>query len=429
LKEKIQQRFSGLHKVSKTNFFSNFISLSFFQFANYIIPLIVVPYLVRILGAENYGKINYAQVFASYFTILISFGFEYTSTKEIAENRNDQKKIQDTYNATLQLKAILFIVSCVVFSALFLFSEKLKEDYLLYIYSFVLNLGLLLFPNWYFQGIEQMRIMSVVNFLIKFSGILALFLFIQNEGDYVFVPLISFVIQLFFSIWALYYVVSRQKIKLKLIPQYDLLKNHFIKGLPIFISSVAISTYTILNFTLLGIYENNSEIGYYSGAHKIIMAILMLTSVPLNTSLYPALSRKIKDSKEEGIIILRRTVKYVFFITLGISILVFFASPLLVHFILGNKFEASVAYLQIFSFQPLFVSIASLLTIQGLYNFGLQKYSPFIGFGLGIFCVLFNIILLPLFGGHMSAISWVMAEIIEIAVVYIILRKKNIRLF
>jgi hypothetical protein len=86
-------------------------------------------------------------------------------------------------------------------------------------------------------------------------------------------------------------------------------------------------------------------------------------------------------------------------------------------------------YLQIFSFQPLFVSIASLLTIQGLYNFGLQKYSPFIGFGLGIFCVLFNIILLPIFGGHMSALSWVIAEIIEIVVVYNILRKKNIRLF
>jgi PST family polysaccharide transporter len=265
--------------------------------------------------------------------------------------------------------------------------------------------------------------------LIKFSGVIALFLFIQNEDDYVFVPLISFVIQLFFSIWALFYVVSRQKLKLKLIPQFDLLKNHFIKGLPIFVSSVAISTYTILNFTILGLYENNSEIGYYSGAHKIIMAILMLTSVPLNTSLYPALSRKIKDSKEEGTIILRRAVKYVFFITFGISIMVFIASPFLVRFILGSKFEASVVYLQIFSFQPLFVSIASLLTIQGLYNFGLQKYSPFIGFGLGIFCVLFNIILLPIFGGHMSALSWVIAEIIEIVVVYIILRKKNIRLF
>jgi PST family polysaccharide transporter len=155
------------------------------------------------------------------------------------------------------------------------------------------------------------------------------------------------------------------------------------------------------------------------------MAILMLTSVPLNTSLYPALSRKIKDSKEEGIIILKRTVKYVFVITLGISILVFFASPLLVHYILGSEFQNGFI-LQIFSFQPLFVSIASLLTIQGLYNFGLQKYSPFIGFGLGIFIHLFNIILLPIFGGHMSALlSWVIAEIIEIAVVYIILRKKT----
>jgi PST family polysaccharide transporter len=164
LKKKLHQSFKGLQKVSKTNFFSNFVSLSFFQFANYIIPLIVVPYLVRILGAENYGKINYAQVFASYFTILINFGFEYTSTKEIAENRNNHQKIQDTFNATLQLKAILFAISCGVFSILFLFSAKLNEDYLLYVYSFLLNLGLLLFPNWYFQGIEQMRIMSVANF-------------------------------------------------------------------------------------------------------------------------------------------------------------------------------------------------------------------------------------------------------------------------
>ena len=70
----------------------NIASLGLIQVANFLIPLLIIPYIARALGVEAIGKVGYAQTIISYLTIIVNYGFEYSATQDIAIHKNDKKK-------------------------------------------------------------------------------------------------------------------------------------------------------------------------------------------------------------------------------------------------------------------------------------------------------------------------------------------------
>jgi len=72
---------------------TNFISLSVLQVLNVVLPLITMPYLVRILGAEYFGLLAIATSIVAYFSIITNYGFDITATREISDNKKGQKKV------------------------------------------------------------------------------------------------------------------------------------------------------------------------------------------------------------------------------------------------------------------------------------------------------------------------------------------------
>ena len=96
----------------------NMSSLTLIQLANYAVPLILIPYISRIVGVENYGKLEYARVFVLYFTVLIDYGFNYTATREIALNRDDKVQLNKIFTQVIICKIVLFLLATLIFYSL-----------------------------------------------------------------------------------------------------------------------------------------------------------------------------------------------------------------------------------------------------------------------------------------------------------------------
>ena len=398
----------------------NMTWLTVLQFANYLIPLLIIPYIVRVLGVEIFGKVTYAQNIISYFTLTINFGFDYSATREIAINKADKNARERIFWSVIKQKTILLLLSFAGLLILHFTFSRVNDDFTLYLFIFLMNVGVVLFPAWFFQGMEEMGKMAICNVLIKGGGLILTLFLVKSSADYLAYPLLTSLAYVIFGAGAIIYVIKHYDIQYtKSDKAVD--KNIFSKSLPIFLNNLFVSGYTIANLTILGFYHSNQDIAIYGGAQKIIMAILMLTSMPINIAIFPRISREFELSQVNGLRILKKTVLGVGLISIILCIFTYVLSSLFVNILLGSEFSGSINLLKLFSVLPFLVIIASLLTVQGLYGMGLQKYAPFVGLFIGIFSIVLNIIYIPTYGTVAAALIWIAAQIIEVILVGTIL--------
>ena len=84
-------------KAGKT-LFANFAYLSLLQIANYVFPLLTLPYVVRIVGVENYGYISFSLAVVMWFTTIVDFGFNYTATRDVARSKDDLDEVSKIFS-------------------------------------------------------------------------------------------------------------------------------------------------------------------------------------------------------------------------------------------------------------------------------------------------------------------------------------------
>jgi PST family polysaccharide transporter len=220
----------------------NFLSLSFLQVANYIFPLITLPYLVRVLGPEKYGLIAFAQAFIGYFQILTDYGFNLSATREISINRENKEKVSEIFSSVMIIKFFLLLVSFVLMSAIVFSFGKFRQNWLIYYSTFGMVLGQTLFPIWFFQGMEKMKYITFLNVLSKFIFTVATFAFIRRASDFLYVPLLNssgFIISGIISIWL---IVTNFCVKMR-VPRLEVILKYFKDSTLFFLKGFSFSIY------------------------------------------------------------------------------------------------------------------------------------------------------------------------------------------
>ncbi|MBQ0029539.1 MAG: oligosaccharide flippase family protein [Bacteroidales bacterium] len=405
-----------ISKLKSNLLFQNISSQGLLQLANYAIPILIIPFVTRALGPDGFGEASYAQNIAMYLTLLVNFGFEHSATQEVAIHKNDYLQLQRIFSVVVSFKFCLFLLSLLILGGLWYIMPQIQDNFALYFVAALFNLGWVFFPTWFFQGMERMAKMCVFSFAVKLIGALLIVFFVRDEGDSLFYLGALTAANLLVGVVAFCYIL--REYKLSFVPTVHFKNADVVrKGMPIFLNSFLVNCNLVVGVTIMGFYLTNGEIGVYSGAQKIIMAVMMITSQPITLAVFPRISRMFVQSKEEGFRYLKKSLLWVGMFSFMVSLAVALLGPLLAVPFLGEKFAASAPLLLLLSPLPFTTTIASTLTVQGLYGLQLQRFAPLVGivvFGSNYF---FNWLMIPSLGMNGAVYTWILCQVVEILLV------------
>ena len=407
--------------------YKNIVSVGVLQVANYLIPFLVLPIISRILGASLFGSVSYAQNIITYLTLLINYGFEYSATRQISIAREDKAKTDAIFWSVIAAKGMLLILSFAILAVLPFCMERVACDPKLYIYTALANIGIVFFPTWYLQGVQQMDKMAWANFFTKLLGAVLVLSLVREASAYRLYPLLMSASSILIGIGAMIYVIRHFGISRPVLSRHTL-REVMQAGAPIFLNNVFVALYTTANMTILGMYAADDVIGYFSGAQRLIQALNMVVVMPVSMAVFPEISRRFAQSKAQGAKFLKQVLLLAGAAAAVVSLITFLCAPLMIRIMYGAGFAPSIELLKWLSPIPFLVMIATLLTVQGLYGMGLQRWAPWVGVILAVCCVGLNLWLLPLIGVKGVCISWIAAELLECLLVSSILMTKGRKL-
>ncbi len=346
---------------------SNYIYLLLIQGTNFILPLITFPYLVRTLHLEKYGVVMMAGSLMVFMNIFVDFGFNISATREVSIIRNDKKKLSAFYWNVFYTKLILLFISFIILYLLTLIVPKLQSERQVFLLSFGVVIGQNIFPAWFFQGIEKMKVITLMNVLAKIIFAIAIFLFIKLPAQYIFVPVLN---SLGFLIaGTLGFLISLRYIHY-IKPQKSVMKSFFGENKSLIASNFATSIYTSGNTFILGLIGGDEMAGIYSSMEKLVMAFKTLYT-PLYQAMFPWLASKPKEKIIQFIEYLKKPVALS---GLLIFLLIFIFANLILNIVYNNKVITS--YSNVFRILGLIAFFAALNMMYVSLAFpALKKYN------------------------------------------------------
>lgn len=419
---------SNIKKIrieEKKRLIENIFSLGVMQGLNYLLPLLTIPYLVRVLGPDYFGLLAFATATIMYFMLITDYGFNLSATRQISINRDDKDKINEIFSSVMMIKTVLMIVCLGVMALLVFTFEKFNQHWEIYFATFGMVIGNALFPVWLFQGMEQMKYITYLNMITKVFFTACIFLFVEERADYLLVPIFTSMGFIVAGVWSLYLIKKKFNVFFSWQTSARL-KIQFAEGWHVFFSSLAVSLYTISSTFVLGLLTNYSVVGYFAAADKIVQAVKGLYT-PVSQAIYPLIGKKIHEDKQAGLSFIYKTTLIAGSGMLIISIMLFLFAEQIVAFLLGPLYQQSVFLLQILSFLPFAITLSNIFGIQTMLNLGYKRELSFFFSIAAISGVVLTMLLAPTYQAIGVSIAMLLVEILITIMLgsFVILKIKN----
>lgn len=342
---------------------SNFAYLSLLQVASYVFPFLTMPYLARVIGVEGFGKIAFAAAVMVWIQTIADWGFNYTATRDVAKNREDWEKVSDIFSRVFWARCILMLFSFIILVLLVICVPKFRENALVIFITFLMVPGQIMFPDWFFQAIERMRYITILNLLSKLLFTLLVFTFIKNKDDYILQPLfvsLGFVLS---GTIAMYYILIKWRVRLRFVSFRSVF--YTIKSsTDVFVNNIVPNFYNAFSTLLVGFVAGSNANGILDAGKKFLTIGGQFLGV-FSRTFYPFLSRKID--------------KHSFYAKINISVValvsfcLFGFAPLLIDIFFGENFVDAVIVLRITSISLFFESLKNVYGINYMLIQGYER--------------------------------------------------------
>lgn len=407
---------------------NNISSLFSVQVANYVLPMISIPIIVRIIGPDKYGLINYASAIVSYFILVVNYGFDLTATREVAQNRDNKKHIEELFSIVLWSKILLFLVTLIVFLCCFAIFPLFREEWKIMMYSYIVLISWVITPNWLYQGMQDLHRIAIFDVVIKLIFTVVVLVIIRQKSDYLYQPLIAGITQIIIGYYSFHYAMHKYGLRIIRVAFKQIiavLKNERI----VFFSSVVINLYTTTNTVLLGALAGDVQVGYYSAAIRFIQVAQAVITLPLSNSFFPYVGAAFGKGKEEGIAAARKVLPIVTIVGLVCFLGMVALGPWVLSLFYGAKFNPSIPIFITLALTPLIIVISNVYGILVMMNLKMDKAFLRITACGAVVSIVSNLLLVPWAGGLGSAFSLLITESFIIVAMGVILLKDGINLF
>lgn len=414
-------------KATMKRFAINVASLFSVHVANMLLPLLTVPYVVRIIGPDRLGLLNFSMAYVAYFTLLINYGFEMAAVRAIAADRENKALVNKVFSEVLTGKAILFGVSTVVFGCVTFINPAFREHLWLHLCTYLSCVGVVLFPIWLFQAMEDLSRVALFNLIVKVLFTLAVFLLIRQPDDYIYQNLAISVAQVVVSVVALSTALRRFGVSFTL-PPVAAMMERFRADSTLFFSSVMITLYAGSATFLLGLFSTPYNVGIFSAGTRIESIARAFVALALNQAFFPIVANAFGKGREEGLKVVQTTFFPLFIGMIFVSAGLWLIAPVFINLLYGPGFKDAVQVLRIVALLPITIGISNLLGIHTMLNLRMDR-AFFVITAIGsVIGLLLNVVLIRQTGYLGAAYAWVAAEAYITLTMYGYLRYKGIQI-
>jgi len=378
------------------------------------------------MGTEKFGFVAFAWSLMAYFQIVIDYGFNLSATREVSLHKQDTFWLSKQFFSILLIKGVLCLFCLIILGTIILTIPRFYDESLFYLVTFGGVAGTILFPVWFFQGMEEMGYITIFNLISKTIITVFYFILIKGPADYLWFAWLGVIASWSTGIVSFYIVIKRYNIHLT-IPNIAYLKSCMSEGFQIFITQVSVSLFTNSNTFVLGLFTNNTIVGQYAIAEKIVRAVVFL-SAPIGTAIFPHVSTLFAESKKRALEFLKKILIAGSSIFTLMSILLFIGADTLVWIVSGHKSGEISLLIKIMSILPLSVFVDNIFGTQILLNINLKNVFMWIIVVGGIFSLGLQILLVPIIKATGTATAFVVSELLMMFFMVIFVRKEGIRL-
>lgn len=393
----------------KKRVISNFFSLSVLQGANYILPLITFPYLVKVLGIEYFGLLAYVTSIFIYFGLFLDYGFNLSATRNIAKNRENTHYLNEVFTSVYTFKALISFFAFIIFLFFLEYNSFVKENYLLFIVSFLNVFFQSTIPVFFLMGLEKMKALSVSSIIFKLVSTVIIFVFVNAPEDIFIVPLAYLLGNICNNIFSFIYIKRIFTLKIIFLNFKTFLKL-MTEGWSIFVGIISTNVIYYLPLLFLGSMGANYEVGIYSIAENIMRAVRNLV-YPMASAILPYSSRVAKNDINKSLKI-NLKISILFFVALFfVALLVYGFSDEIVSLISKDHDVNIKSVLGIILLSVPFHAIIHIFMTQSLLNLNAMSLYRRAFIFATLLSLLINLILVPTLKLYGAAYAYSLSEL------------------
>lgn len=390
--------------------FKNFTYLSILNGLNIVLPLLVIPYLTNVIGVAHYGVYAYILVLVQNINVVTQYGFQFSATKKISQNRDDHSFLEQYCSNILCARFLVATLCIALVLALSHWALDTSDRFFMFLTAIGMIYGDVFIPTWLFQGLERMKYMTIVNASSKILFTILIFVVVIRPEDYEYIMLLNSLGFLLAAILSMVLVRKQFKIRLPK-PRMKEVFSELRESLSLCFSMIGIDLYRNMNVVVLNFFVSDAAMGVYALAERVIKAAQSFIT-PVSQALFPHMSLKIKqEGVGKSMVLLRRAAIFLFILTMVVALVIFFCGDFLVSLV-GKDFSEIKPLMNWMYPVLIFGCMNFLLGFVGLVNLNQQKYFFFAVFISGTISLGLLFWLARYWGIQVAAMTMSLSEVL-----------------